>query len=81
VQSDRAFSEPLSEEEVLQEGLDGLSCELEAGVLRVGQDVVEQACKGNDQFTNKATNNEDAILLGIGVTNVVDLRVGRVEVF
>lgn len=81
VKSDTAFGKALLNQKILKIWFNCLRGKLEIGVLRVSQYVVKKACECNDQLTNQSSNYIDTVLLGIGVSDIVDFSIGGMEVF
>lgn len=73
--------EVLMNQEVLKVGLDRFSAEREVLILGVCKDVIEQASESDDQLTNKTSNYEDTVSLGVWLSDVMDLGRSGVEVF
>lgn len=73
--------EVLMNQEVLKVGLDCFSTEGEVLILGVCKDVIEQASESDDKLTNKTSNYEDTVSLGVWLSDVMDLGRSWVEVF
>lgn len=58
--------------QVLKKSLDSFNGEVEILVLRVSQYVVQEACEGYDQLTQETSDHVDTVLLGVGVTDIVN---------
>jgi hypothetical protein len=81
MKSECSLGKRLSDQKVLNVSFDGLSGELEARVLGVCKDIIQQTSKGDDQLTYKTTDDKDTVSLSFWVTDIVDLSCCRVEVF
>jgi hypothetical protein len=46
---------------------------LEVLVLGVGKNVIEKASESNYQLSSQTTNHKDTILLGLWISDIVDL--------
>jgi hypothetical protein len=67
-----SISEALLNKQVLKEGLYGFNGEVEILVLRIGQNVVQEAGEGYDQLAHETSNHVDTVFLGVGVTDIVN---------
>jgi hypothetical protein len=66
-----SISEALLNQQVLKEGLNCLNGEVEILVLRISQNIVQEACESDDQLTHETSNHIDTVLFGLGVTDIV----------
>ena len=74
-----SISEALLNQQVLKEGLNSLNGEVEILVLRISQNIVQEAGESNDELTHKTSNHIDTVLFGLGVTNIVYFGGARYE--
>jgi hypothetical protein len=61
------------EQQVSQIVLNAILSELEILVLWIGQDVIQQTSEGYDELTNETSYQENAVLLSMGISYIVDL--------
>ena len=47
--------------------------ENEVLVLRVGQDIIQEASESNDELSHKTSNQEDTVFTAIGISDIIDL--------
>ena len=71
MQDQTAIYESLLNQQVLEEILNRLDGEVKVLILGVCQYVVEEACEGDDELSDEATDHIDAVLLSLGVPDVV----------
>lgn len=74
-----SISEALLNQQVLKEGLNGFNGEVEILVLRISQNVVQEAGESNDQLAHETSNHIDTVLFGLGVTDIVYFGGARYE--
>ena len=61
------------EQQVSQKVLNAILSELEILVLWIGQDVIQETSEGYDKLTNETSNQENAVLLSMGISYIIDL--------
>ena len=61
------------EQQISQKVLNAILSELEILVLWIGQDVIQETSEGYDELTNKTSDQENAVLLSMGISYIVDL--------
>ena len=79
MQNQTAIYESLLYEQVLEEILNRFNVEGKVLILRVRQDIVQQACECDDQLSNHATNHVDTVLLRLRIADIVDFGFARIE--
>lgn len=66
-----SISEALCNQQVLKEGFNSFNGEVEILVLRISQNIVQEAGESNDQLAHETSNHIYTVLFGVRVTDIV----------